>query len=201
MIHSVQGTQVARLAPAGYHLALRVGFVFPVFEHNAMPAGWVEAYTEQGMMVDDPVMRWVYQNEGAIRWSALAENDTRGMFAIAAEHGMRFGAGISILGASDGQRSFGMFARSDREFHDEELFQIIDLLRSLHEDSAPTNKLTAAELEALTMVKEGMILKEIAFRLGVSEGAVKQRLKNARLKLNARTGSQAVSIAVASKLI
>jgi len=201
MIHSTQGTLFASLAPAGHYLALRVGFAFPAFEFNALPDSWVAAYTEQGMMLDDPVMRWVYHNTGTIRWSDLTETDPRGMLDAAAQHGMPHGAAVSIEGAGDGLRSFGMFARDDRPFRDAELAQIERQLRELHVQSAPSNKLTAAEIEALTMVKEGMILKEIAFRLGVSEGAIKQRLKNARIKLNARTGSHAVSIAVASKLI
>ena len=45
------------------------------------------------------------------------------------------------------------------------------------------------------MVKSGLLVKEIAAKLQVTEGAVKQRLKNARVKLGAKTGSQAVSIA------
>jgi len=201
MIHSTQGTLFASLAPAGHYLALCVGFAFPAFEFNALPDSWVAAYTEHGMMLDDPVMRWVYHNTGTICWSDLTASDPRGMLDAAAEHGMPHGAAVSIEGAGDGLRSFGMFARDDRAFRDAELAQIERQLRELHVQSAPSNKLTAAELEALTMVKEGMILKEIAFRLGVSEGAIKQRLKNARIKLNARTGSHAVSIAVASKLI
>jgi LuxR family transcriptional regulator len=40
-------------------------------------------------------------------------------------------------------------------------------------------------------VKNGLLMKEIASVLGVSESAVKQRLCNARRKLNAKTGSQA----------
>ena len=55
--------------------------------------------------------------------------------------------------------------------------------------------LTAAELETLTMVKNGLLMKEIACVLGISESAIKQRLKNARLKLNAKTGSQAAATA------
>ena len=45
------------------------------------------------------------------------------------------------------------------------------------------------------MVKDGKRLKEIAFELSVSEGAVKQRLKNAKLKLGAKTGTQAAALA------
>ena len=65
----------------------------------------------------------------------------------------------------------------------------------------PPSNLTMAELEALRMVKNGLLLKQIAAQLGVSDGAVKQRLKNARLKLNAKTGTQAASMATAYGLI
>ena len=64
-----------------------------------------------------------------------------------------------------------------------------------HNETAPPTNLTKAELEALGMVKDGKRLKEIAFELSVSEGAVKQRLKNAKLKLGAKTGSQAAALA------
>ena len=53
----------------------------------------------------------------------------------------------------------------------------------------------AAELETLGLVKNGLLMKEIACILNVSESAIKQRLKNARLKLNAKTGPQAAAMA------
>ena len=64
-----------------------------------------------------------------------------------------------------------------------------------HAEMAPPKNLTMAELEALGMVKDGKRLKEIAFDLGVTEGAVKQRLKNAKTKLGAKTGTQAAALA------
>jgi LuxR family transcriptional regulator len=48
-------------------------------------------------------------------------------------------------------------------------------------------------LETLSLVKNGLLMKEIAGLLGISESAIKQRLKNARLKLDAKTGSQAAA--------
>ena len=51
------------------------------------------------------------------------------------------------------------------------------------------------------MVKDGLLMKEIADLLGVSEGAVKQRLKNAKLKLGAKTGTHAATMATSFGLI
>ena len=66
-------------------------------------------------------------------------------------------------------------------------------LVAAHQAHAQPKNLTAAELETLGLVKNGLLMKEIACILCVSESAIKQRLKNARLKLNAKTGSQAAA--------
>lgn len=196
MAKEAYGTAFAALAPAGYYLALRVGFAFPLAEHNAMPAAWVERYTKASYMVFDPVMHWVYRNNGSTRWSAIDLPDPRGILREAAQFGLRYGVAIGFDDPGPkGQRSFGSFARRDREFSDSEIVLLGQKLEWLHVAMAPPTNLTKAELEALRMVKAGHLVKEIAAQLGVTEGAVKQRLKNARLKLGAKTGSQAVSIA------
>jgi LuxR family transcriptional regulator len=51
------------------------------------------------------------------------------------------------------------------------------------------------------MIKNGQRIKQIAHELQVSEGAIKQRLKNAKLKLDAKTGPQAAALAAQFGLI
>ena len=195
MDHGTEGQEFSYLAPAGYYIALRVGFAFPLAETNALPPAWIDTYTAGGFMLQDPVMQWLYTNVGAIRWSAVALPDPREVLAQAAAHGLRFGAAISCASTgTEGQRSFGSFS-------DDEIGILSLKLRRLHEAMAPPTNLTEAELEALRMVRAGLLLKEIAARLGVSENAIKQRLKNAKLKLGAKTISQAVSTAVGYALI
>lgn len=196
------GNEFASLAPAGYYIALRIGFAFPLAEQNALPPAWVDHYTRQNFMLADPVMRWLYGNSGAIRWSAIDLPDPRGVLTEAARFGLRYGVAISFDDPGPkGQRSFASFCRPDRELTDEEIAVLGGKLEWLHVAMAPPTNLTQAELEALRMVKEGCLVKEIASRLGVSEGAVKQRLKNAKAKLGAKTGSQAVSAATGYGLI
>lgn len=190
------------LAPAGYYVALRVGFAFPLAEHNALPASWIDHYTRSSFMVYDPVMQWVYRNFGTVRWSEISLPDPRGILEEAGRHGLKYGVAISFDDPGPkGQRSFGSFARADREFHDDEIAVLKSKLEWLHVAMAPPTNLTKAELEALRMVKDGLLVKEIANSLGVSEGAVKQRLRNAKSKLGAKTGRQAVSAATGYGLI
>ena len=193
---------VSSLSPSGYYIALRVGFAFPVEEINALPGGWVEHYTHNRFMLYDPVIRWAYANTGTARWSELVGDDPRNVFGQARPHGLRYGAVVSVFdGNADGQRSYGSFARADREFEDLEIRTLAAFMKRRHLEMAPPQNLTPAELEALRMVKDGARIKEIAFDLGVTEGAVKQRLKNAKIKLDAKTSTQAAALAAQHGLI
>ena len=57
MMRSVSTYGLDRIAPAGFYLAVRVGFAFPLSECNRFPKRWVETYTRDGLLIDDPVMR------------------------------------------------------------------------------------------------------------------------------------------------
>jgi LuxR family transcriptional regulator len=199
---SATGFDFAALAPAGYYIALRLGFAFPMEERNQLPSEWVARYTTGGLMLVDPVLKWVFRNHGVVRWSEIDLPDPAGVLSLAANHGLQFGATVSCADyGPSAQRTYGSFARRDREFTDTELTMLSVEVERLHENSAPPTNLTQAELEALRMVRDGLLMKEIAGLLGVSEGAVQQRLKNAKLKLNASTSSQAVAMATGFGLI
>jgi LuxR family transcriptional regulator len=188
--------EIEQLAPSGYYIALRIGFAFPMEEVNAFPSEWIQHYTSQRFMLFDPTVRWAYSTTGMCRWSELEQDDPRRIIAQAKTFGMRFGVTVSVFdGNVDAQRSFASFTRGDREYSDLEMKLLKALLVRRHAETAPPTNLTRAELEALGMVKDGKRLKEIAFELSVSEGAVKQRLKNAKLKLGAKTGTQAAALA------
>jgi LuxR family transcriptional regulator len=193
---------IPAMAPAGYYLALRIGFAFPKEEVNALPPAWVEHYTREGYLLADPILRWLYAAVGHCRWSAIPFPDARGVLAAASRHGLTFGLAVSVRhDGPGGQRSFGSFARRDREFSDNEAEALHAYVLARHEALVPPRNITPAEIEALRLIKDGQRLKQIAYQLGVTEGAVKQRLKNARVKLEAKTGAEAISRAVSFGLI
>ena len=188
--------EIAQLAPAGYYIALRIGFAFPIEETNALSSDWIDHYTKQRFMLYDPTVRWAYANVGCIRWSEITLDDPKRVLAQARSFGMRYGLTVSVFDSGkDQQRSLASFTRSDREFSTLEAKLLQVYLTRRHTETAPPTNLTNAEIEALGMIKDGRRLKEIAFQLKVSEGAVKQRLKNAKLKLGAKTGTQAAALA------
>jgi LuxR family transcriptional regulator len=188
--------EIAQLAPAGYYIALRIGFAFPIEETDALSSDWIDHYTKQRFMLYDPTVRWAYANVGWIRWSEITLDDPKRVLAQARSFGMRYGLTVSVFDSGkDQQRSLASFTRSDREFSTLEAKLLQVYLTRRHTETAPPTNLTKAEIEALGMIKDGRRLKEIAFQLKVSEGAVKQRLKNAKLKLGAKTGTQAAALA------
>ena len=104
------------LAPAGFYVAIWVGFAFPMVEENDFPGAWVSEYAISGLIMHDPAMSWAYRNCGVTRWSQLGE-DNQGVLELAKNHALNFGAVASCTDKdSVGQRSFGFFCRSDREY-------------------------------------------------------------------------------------
>lgn len=194
--------QIDQLSPAGFYVAIRVGFSFPEEEMNQLPENWVEFYTTHGLVVHDPAMKWVYANTGATRLSEIGLPDPHQVRERAAVYGLSHGAAVSVMTAGDrGRRSYGLFFRADRDFEDGDLRQLHGFLNQLHSGSEGEGVLTAAEVQALRMQAAGLRLKQIAAEIGISESAVKARLNNAKRKLGAKTQSQAASIAAARRIL
>ena len=195
-------TQIDQISPAGYYVALRVGFSSPEAELNELPDNWVEFYTTHGLVVHDPAMKWIYGNTGVVRFSDMTLPDPHQVRARAAVFGLAHGAAISVMGTADrGRRSYGLFFREDRDFEPTDLAELQRIIARLHEGDDDEPSLTAAEVEVLRMQSEGLRLKQIAALLNISESAVKARLNNVKRKLGAKTQSQAASIAVARKIV
>lgn len=193
-----------KIAPAGFYVALRVGYSFPQEELNRLDPGWVTLYTRLGLVMRDPAMRWVYTNNGAIRWSEFDLPDPVGVVALARRAGLTWGATVAFCRKQDvGRRSYAMLFRGDRDFEEEELGKAYVVLRNLHADTGTgaAPNLTGAELEAIRMRAAGKLLKQIAAELGISESAVKARLSSARRKVGAKNTMELLSIAALRRMI
>jgi DNA-binding NarL/FixJ family response regulator len=61
--------------------------------------------------------------------------------------------------------------------------------------------LSPRQIEAMRMLSEGLLVKQIADRLGIAMGTTKIHLKDAYTRLGARNKTEAVAIAIRSNLI
>jgi LuxR family transcriptional regulator, quorum-sensing system regulator SdiA len=198
----VMRSEILEIAPAGFYVALRVGFSFPEEELNCLPENWVEFYTTHGLVVHDPAMKWVYGNTGAARLSDIPDPDPHRIRAHAAIFGLSHGAAVSVMAQADrGRRSYGLFYRDDRNFDQADIDHLQRIMQDMHTGNDADPGLTPAEIEALRMQAAGMRLKQVAGELGISESAVKARLNNAKRKLGAKTLSQAASMAASRRIL
>jgi LuxR family transcriptional regulator, quorum-sensing system regulator SdiA len=117
-------------SPAGFAIALHIQFTTPRYLFQAYDKDWLDLYSSEGMVMDDPTVAWAFANTGTIRWSALAHDDPRKVLARAADHGLRYGLTVSL--DDGGSRSMASFARRDREMSDLDIRAITTDLRALH---------------------------------------------------------------------
>jgi len=191
----IDETKFQQLAPAGYYLGIRRGFMNPQLERNALPEDFIEIYTRNGFGQTDPLMLWCATREGSVRWLDVPEFPSSAVRNLYLAHGMEYGAAVSTgTVAKDGTRSFGFFFRSEKDFSDDELAELFEMVLASHMD-AGRMALTKAQTDALRLMTLGKRHKQIAHELSISESAVKARLISAQEKLGARTATEAAVLA------
>ena len=182
--------RLGQLAPMGYTVGLHIRFATPLIYKSSYPASWVDYYNSHSYYLRDPLVFWGVGVEGTTRWSSIPLPDPFGVMKKAAAHGLKFGA-VSSYGPITSRSIVGI-SRSDREFDDDELARLRELAIELHIEAKPPSELTKAQIEALECVANGDRHAAAAAKLGISESAFKARLQSARVRLEARTTSEAL---------
>lgn len=183
-------SRLKRMCPSGFALGLHIRFASAQIMVQTYDPRWIEIYTERGYMLCDPLISWGVGTNGCTRWSELNHPDPHGILPQSAEFGCRYGVAVSHGRASS--RSIGGFARADREFTDAEMQMIVHTVVALHDASTPTKDITKAQRHALRTIAAGHRYAEAALLLGISESALKARLKSCRERLMARTTAEAI---------
>jgi len=195
----VELKNLARIATSGYFIGLHIRFTSPLFTFQTYDQRWIDHYTENGFVLRDPMTAWGFSRTGWIRWSDPALLDPFGLFKEAEEHGLNFG--VTIACGPIKSRTIASFARSDREFREDEIAKIERAVLRLHDLSEPPEALTEAQTEALRCIAGGDRFAAAAEKLGISESALKARITSARNRLMARTTAEAIQRAKDNRLI
>jgi LuxR family transcriptional regulator, quorum-sensing system regulator SdiA len=90
---------LGRLCDTGYLLAVHIRYTRPTLMFNTYPQDWLDAYSESGFMMLDPVVGWAMNEataEGQMAWSDLRANDPAGVIAASAAHGLHNGVSCAI---------------------------------------------------------------------------------------------------------
>ncbi len=181
---------LALMAPSGYFIGLHIRYASPLMQFSNYDQNWLDHYTEKAYALRDPTIAWGFSQEGACRWDEMGVPDPFGLFTEAKSFGLTYGLTVSC--GPIRSRTISSFARSDRDFLDDEIDKIAHLVRRLHDITEPPESLTAAQIEALRLIAAGDRHAAAANKLNISESALKARLVSARQKLLARTTAEAI---------
>lgn len=123
-------TRLKLQSPCGFAAAFQVTFTTSRYLFQTYDEEWMNYYSRMGLVLKDPAVRWGFSNDGIASWADLQKLDHHGVFDKAAEFGLKYWA---VTATSDGgSKSIGAFARSDRDFTDEEREQLFTDFQSLH---------------------------------------------------------------------
>lgn len=185
--------QLEKLAPAGYVLGLHIRYNSATLMFCTYPDEWMDLYTQNGYMLTDPLVAWGVANQGSARWSALNVPDPNDVLIKAQEFDLNFGIAVSC--GLETSRTIGGFARTDREFTDQEMQDVQEIVLHMHRETAPAVNLTNTQVAVIELLAKGRSTAEAASDLGISERAVKDRLKKASERLLTRTTAETVQLA------
>ncbi|MEL6640294.1 MAG: autoinducer binding domain-containing protein [Pseudomonadota bacterium] len=134
-------------APAGWALALHVHFTAATFILQTYDQKWRDYYTKNGLVMSDPIVKWGYENRGALFWDDLASEDAGGVLKAAADHGLGYGVVTSV--GTEGGFSIGGFARNDRPYTDEEAEFLRGATQEIHDLTDNLKELSPETAEAM----------------------------------------------------
>lgn len=190
---------IGAIAEAGYFLALRIRGASPMMSFHTYPQAWIDEYTSKGYVLRDPVTTWAMTVGGSIRWSSLLLPDPFGVFRRAARHGLRYGASVAV--GPRGALTVCSFSRGDREFTDDEIAAVRDIVADLHERTAPPAQLSEDQVALLGVLSECDAAADVAERLGVPVEAAGRAVRDLCESLLARSPHEAVQRARDYRLI
>lgn len=182
--------ELGSLSPCGFSAGLHIRYASPLVMVKTYAPKWQKIYDDNAYALRDPTVFWGLGVRGSCRWSAIKLPDPFDIIGKARRHGLHYGVALSWGPITS--RSIVGIARSDREFYDNEIEAAAEIVRQLHDAAEPPSDLTDAQVEALQLLSDGHRHAAAAAIIGISESALKARLKSARTRLGARTTAQAI---------
>jgi len=135
------------LCTAGYAIALHISYTTPRFLFQTYAKDWMQVYSEKGLVLKDPTVLWGFSNTGVARWGDLEDIDHDGLLPLAREYGLKHGFTFAVDDTAG--KSITSFARNDRDFSDDEVSEISEIVLDLHGRTADVDEFSADELALL----------------------------------------------------
>lgn len=187
-------TELNSICGSGYNFGFHIRYSRPTLVRSTYDDHWSRYYSKSKFILADPTMVWALLETGTLRWSENDLPDPLNVLGEAAKHGYRYGVTCST-GPLD-SRTLGNCARGDREFTDDEIAAIFDVVTRLHDAVERLPGLKSHQQEVLQLLEAGLTYDQICAELDLSRTAVVNRLKGARKALGVATNAEAIRLAV-----
>lgn len=170
------------------------------FFDSDYPLEWRTKYEKNRYLFIDPVIHSFLRKDGDLSWSKVQWRDVFGVMKAAKEYGLVYGASF-VRSNADGNKSMLSVARPDRDITKEEMRQLSNWWTEFVEKANKPLPVSQAEISALDCILRNMSVSEAATHNGVSETAMKSRLKSARQKLGCKNNTTAAGILIRKKIL
>lgn len=135
------------LCDTGFALAIHIRYTRPLLLYQSYCREWSDFYSENGLMLTDPVVRWGLENTGVVFWDDPGLEDPAGVVALARRHGLV--NGVTIATGPKASRTISGHTRSQGPFSEAEIARLRCLVETVHEVTEGLNELDSPEMEAL----------------------------------------------------
>ncbi|KAB7610287.1 LuxR family transcriptional regulator [Amylibacter sp. SFDW26] len=185
---------IEEIANKGIVIAWNTGYSGAEYLLSTYSEKWKEEYHSKSLQFVDPTVWWAIRNTGQCRWSETGYIDISRVFKKARRYDINYGAIFSRL--KNGKKSILSVSRHDRELTDNEIMLLTAQWDRMTNALIANANLSTGELEVLKMLRDGYNYPEISYALEVSVSGIKKRVAKSMHKLNAKTPTHAVSIAI-----
>jgi len=135
------------LCDTGFALAIHIRYTRPLLLYQSYSREWSDFYSENGLMLTDPVVRWGLENTGVVFWDDPGLDDPAGVVAQARRHGLR--NGVTIATGPMTSRTISGHTRSQGPYTPEEIDRLRCLVETVHEVTSGLDGLDSPEMAAL----------------------------------------------------
>ncbi|WP_176438445.1 autoinducer binding domain-containing protein [Actibacterium lipolyticum] len=139
--------KLAQYCDTGFALAIHIRYTRPSLLFQTYDQAWNDYYSENGLMLSDPVVRWGLQNTGYVLWDDLMDDDDAGVLAKAKSFGLN--NGVTYATGPISSRTISGFTRNGPPFSKEELDAMNAIVDEVHELTQGIENFSEEEINAL----------------------------------------------------
>ncbi|TCP38741.1 autoinducer binding domain-containing protein [Rhodovulum marinum] len=138
---------LGELCDTGFALAIHIRYTRPLLLYQNYSREWSDFYSENGLMLADPVVRWGLENTGVLLWDDPDLDDPAGVVELARNHGLR--NGVTIATGPRTSRTITGHTRSAGAFAADEIERLRCLVETVHAVTGGLENPDSPDLAAL----------------------------------------------------